>query len=552
MDFNFMYQTTMQKMDNAWMWDFDNYLFNNQYFNHSTNLPSKDSTTSNYYDYPVYCYNDDPSWRSNTGIHYGKKAYEMFTNASDLAYHKQRIRYYVARYGYSTNIYAFEILSEPWHIYEEDGYTPYDDQVGSTEYQLARNAVYTYHKVISEYLRDSLNINQLIGITTHYSPSGDTANIEDIVALPKLDIIGINSYITAPNDLLKNGTNSMYQYVLDYSTKHGSKIPVLISEGGTDGKFRICSNHAMQPVDMMTFPFTGVCGFNTWWDFLDDGYTDYWPPIIRSQNHMNGDDVINTLSEGSGKWGHGMEEEKLFVPINSNQTNFPALENQYYISNNKEFVVGYVRNRTYNVHTTRINDDCDLGYGNLEPIDDLEDISWNDARIFPLNRRLKIQGLQSNTKYSVDYYSYGSGDYLSTQCGKTTLSGNSLVLKYDKLQTKSPSINPIIWYVARKNGCSQGREINNNIDSVRQEEQTIFGYLYADNKIVAYPNPFNNEINVESLEDDLVVISAIDGKEIFRKNIIKGTTSIETKNVVSGTYIVHLISQNVQFKLVKL
>src|SRR5690606_6760663 len=60
------------------------------------------------YEKPRYAYNDRPQGK--------KKAHESFINKSDLEYHKQRTRYYLARYGYSTKIMEFEILSEPFHL----------------------------------------------------------------------------------------------------------------------------------------------------------------------------------------------------------------------------------------------------------------------------------------------------------------------------------------------------------------------------------------------------------------------------------------------------
>src|SRR5690554_1274489 len=176
-----------------------------------------------------------------------------------------------------------------------------------------------------------------------------------------------------------------------------------------------CYNYDLDIVDKMTLPFTGVAGINTWSGYrpnrledendlvtMPNSTYDMWDNTIRVKNHMDGDDVIGTLSEGGGYWSHGMEKSKLFIV--TVHDNVDAIEQQYYLSNSRNKVVGYVRNRTYNIHTKRVNSDCDLNYGDIEPIDDLENIKWNDNRL-PLNRRLDLVGLNASEEYTIDYYS---------------------------------------------------------------------------------------------------------------------------------------------------
>ncbi len=52
-------------------------------------------------------------------------------------------------------------------------------------------------------------------------------------------------------------------------------------------------NHSQHPVDMMTFPFSGVAGYLTWFGWRK-GEETLWPATIRAQQHMNGDDVNGT------------------------------------------------------------------------------------------------------------------------------------------------------------------------------------------------------------------------------------------------------------------
>lgn len=74
----------------------------------------------------------------------------------------------------------------------------------------------------------------------------------------------------------------------------------------------------------MTLPISGITGYNSWpgWDPLHYAYEtekvtmpnyiyDMWKATIHSKNHINGDDVINTLSEGGGYWSYGMDRKTI-------------------------------------------------------------------------------------------------------------------------------------------------------------------------------------------------------------------------------------------------
>src|SRR5690554_1203049 len=218
--FNLMIQEPMMKYANygIWFWDWDHYI-------HDT-LPDKsDPLQSWYYNLPIYCYNDDPSYRNDGVIYTGsKKAYEMFTNESDLAYHKQRTRYYIARYGYSTKIYEFEILSEPWHINEgwSSGQSNQSEESpflnpNHPDHHLARNAIHNYHKVISEFIKDSLNhFNHLIGIDMAAGLGDEQGGFDKSITLASIDIVGFNPYYVNPNSLIKsmgNKPNTLFHYI---------------------------------------------------------------------------------------------------------------------------------------------------------------------------------------------------------------------------------------------------------------------------------------------------------------------------------------------------
>lgn len=550
--FDLMYQVTLEKCSGYGMyyWDWDNYLKKDGETDPS-HLPDINGPAGWYYNYRPYCYNDDPSWRSGGSVHYGaKKPYEMFTNENDLAYHKQRTRYYVARYGYSTKIFEFELLSEPWSLNNAEWATPYDDP-SHEEHVATRNAVKNYHEIMSAYMKDSLKVDQLIGIDIHYWNDKPLDQLEESIELEKIDIVGTNPYYAAPN-----ATFAFSDYVQKIHQKHGSVIPVILAEGGVDEAYTACSEYSQHPVDMMTFPFTGVAGYFTWFG-MQEGLEHLWPATIRAQQHMDSEQVIETLSEGNGQWVHGKQEEKLFI-ITVNK-NVSAIETQYYVSNNKEAAVGYVRNRTYNVHTTRLNDACILPFideEDQEPIDNLENIKWNDTRIFPLNRRLRVKGLKKNMDYRVDYYSYKTGTYLSTQCDHTSSAEGELVLNYDELIAapyENKVLNPVTWFVLWENGCSQGMIVKDDEVISQEALTTISEYTHRGFEgIKIYPNPFDSFFTIEFPTEDRIIIQTIEGKVIREDKVEKGIKIIPMTDFPRGTYILKLQNKSVTFKIVKL
>ncbi len=313
-------------------------------------------------------------------------------------------------------------------------------------------------------------------------------------------------------------------------------------------------NITLRSVDEMSLDFTGLPDFH-FWDGTspkEDGtyHTELWKNTFRAQNHMNGDDVIGVLSDGGGCWGHGMEKSKLFIV--TVHDNVDAIEQQYYLSNSRDKVVGYVRNRTYNIHTKRVNSDCDLNFGDIEPIDDLENIKWNDNRL-PLNRRLDLVGLNSSEEYTIDYYSFRTGNYISTQCEETNNDGE-LRLKYPDLNTSINPLNPVIWYVAYQQNCNSGMAQQNNIEESMEElerTQVLNNNKNVEQDLNVYPNPFNNFISIQSPQIDQLLLKSIEGKIIDVFEIKKGQSSLNTTVLSGAIYILTFKSQNKSFKLIK-
>lgn len=413
--------------------------------------------------YPKYCYNDKPFGQ--------KEPHESFLDENDLNYHKQRTRYYIARYGYSTSIYEFEIMSEPFHInqfawnsYSDFNMTSPFNQPSTEKGKEVRYAVYNYHKVLAEYMRDSLKINQLVGIDmgTGQSEEYNDYTYDSLsLTIPAVDVVGINYYYLQPNslyindgrselvkangrtyDLAGNSIASRVERIWYTHDLHAKKrIPVLVSEGGIAENYLECSNNTQFYVDMMTFPFSSIAGYNAWYGW-DAGQEQMRAATIRVEEFMNNEKVLKTLGEAEGKW----QQRRQLTPTDAqlrNGAKYPK-ELQYYISGDQNNAVGYVRNLSYNAKTV----------GNCQ-IDEFAQAAFNTLDWFDYKkgRKFKIDGLNKKKSYFIDYYSFlqedfGKGQLIETDFQKAR--GGKVTLKFPTLDPWNFETGPVIWFVIRE------------------------------------------------------------------------------------------------------
>lgn len=329
-------------------------------------------------------------------------------------------------------------------------------------------------------------------------------------------------------------------------------------------------NTAMHFVDKMTLPFTGIAGFNAWGGdapvyqasasspiTLPSYIHDKWETTVRVKNHMNGEDVINTLSDTWGAWKQTLRKghhEDFKSSINKE-----AVEMQAYISSNKELVVGYIRNRTFNVYTQGINGSkCkDIGYDNnggvkdYSPINKELNILWDKIKN---SEQIKVDGVKILKTYIIDFYSLN--DYISTD-NKLSSIGGKLKLRYPELYIEEPWQNrPVIWFVAKIEGYN-GMMKNDNLeedylvvlsDSLLDIHNDSLSQKYSLN---VHPNPFDNFIIIESLVDDEILIQDPSGRITLKQKVSKGKNRIRTERLTNGIYFIHFNKQSQNFKIIK-
>jgi len=512
--------------------------------------------------YPAYCYSAGPE----------KEPYKMFLLEDDLKYHEQRTRYYIARYGYSTSIYEFELLSEPYHLNQVAKSNVAGQTVSVTEPFIldaplgdsVRKALYTYHTRMSSYIKQTLgHTEHLIGINMWdgFRPDGVGQYIDQSIHHPDIDLVTFNSYSSDPTKLVikKNGSNnsvsynndenSFYQKISYYGNLTGK--PVLMSEGGSGDVVDGCSNYVQNFIDMMTFGFTGLAGYNAWvGGFPGQEFT--WPGNIRAQQHMNGNDVINTLSTGNGGWVQGREI--------ANHHNLPhedvkTKEQQYYIAQNQELAVGYVKNRTFNVATQRTstatNTDCYVAFD-----------TWDDLLVTVISHewnaeKLTVEGLKYNTDYAIDWYSYRTGTYISSDCFSTSLTGKA-ELHHPTLYVPNAGV---LWYVIKQQNCSRGTAADEAQES-DSASPVLFQAAQATTENRTEPQPASLEIYPNPMQDALIIkaghplgaISLVNNlnQVVYSDFTNSNEITLNTSGLARGTYTLILEGDEKFHKLIKL
>lgn len=387
---------------------------------------------------------------------------DMFLNPLGMKYHKQRVRYIMARWGYSTSLSLIELASEPWHI-DQNSYTvpketPYSDPTPAGD--TARQAIYEYHKQIANYIKDSLNYrNHLLGavgafpmgserIFSHPEAEGITF-ADSTWFIGNLDVISISFYSNYPNKLIiskdnKNnecGTSESSMACIIERLKETYNKPVIFGESDHGDDTEFCSNYQGHKIDIMRYPYTGAIGHHIWAIF---GYNEdkdgnvtkndraYWPPIIEAQDYFNAPQFIDIINN-RGELGR---EKASFRGLKD----YPV-ETQYIINDTQTEVAGYVYNRTYNVSTAAgespqkiAGTPCQL---ELTAFSIPTTITWRPNPV-------KVEGLEIYRRYQVTFYDYTDYSILSSEEYHSNFGG--------KLKIKHPDLvpaqngTPLLWY----------------------------------------------------------------------------------------------------------
>jgi len=420
--------------------------------------------------YPTFCY-----FTPGTLPSY------QFLDTVLMNYHKQRTRYYVARYGYSPQIYTWELMSEPFHMdqfhnaniqHPLTGEDLSDEPATNIEHpghKVAIDAINRYHNELSDYIKHELkDTDHLITIDQSIIDDNDAIYPYKSAFNPSIDIIGYNYYAASPSKLIrskndKNGKNNTEIdqdettiYKLFYDKFSVLQKPMIFSESGhgSTGMSLNCMGTSGNNIDAMTLCYIGIAGVHPWEGYQYGNYNQYderllWPATIAAEKFMNSQKVTEVLDNLEGNWTQGRQIEK----TSNSDTEYPK-ELQYYISQNGELSVGYIRNRSYNVFTARADETCSLldvlEASFKEPLNVSSPYTFELGSVKSIfNRYLYVTGLEKRTTYEVTWYDFISGKLISEKQIQRTDYKTRLKLCFPELTLESP-LRPIVWFSVKK------------------------------------------------------------------------------------------------------
>lgn len=558
-NFNMLFQEPLMQYgqyDN-WKWDFSNYRWSwnemDFYFDYP---PNSDH-------FPTYCYNDSP------GIENGELPHNMFLDEDDLKYHEQRTRYYIARYGYSTSVMQFELLSESWHLdefYRPDnvninGYSNSFEYMNTPEGDIVRQALLNYNTRISNYIKNVLGHGEhLIGLHAYDNSifGYDPSYLQDqSCGLSTIDVIGLSTYHIEPNrlflsgdgglgsDEMDSGENSYYHKALFFHSSFNK--PFMHFEQGSIGTigYNECTNYDVHRMDTRTIGFTGCAGFFPWEGYYTHGISNghygelAWPYTIQGQNWMNNDEVINVLSEDQGSWYQGRQKGKIMSGDHKD-----VKEVEYYLDQSKNNGVGFILNRTRNYYTHNVNS-CSVSSPGSD-LDALSNFAWGDGP-----DPLFVKGLDYNSNYLVTYYDM-NGYQVDQDCYGSGID--------TKVKLKHPVLHggdntALLWFTIHRNNCQPNGIMQYPNDPELMSKE---GYLNNPDEADALrstnisPNPFIKNLEIDVEEDAQFEIYSSDYEKVYSGKVFKGKNQLNLESLSRGVYFLKLSTGDKMYKIVKI
>ena len=387
------------------------------------------------------------------------KPSEIFTNEEAYKYFKERYRYIIARWGYSPQIYFFELISEPFWL-------DIDDRVPGTPYDLdnetgnLRSILSGFHTSMAKYIKEELkHTSHLLAALNHvpstdniFYPHAKSPLQDESWASPNIDIISMNMYKGSPAHF-HYAENNIMPYKLQKLQEHYQK-PLFFSETQFAENLSVCAEHKMLPIDLMATGFIGAAGFNIWEVFyynlqkeskeLDDRKN--WKNIIESQRFMESK-TTEVLGQQNGNWSIYScalnDKVRLFDYA-------PALlEGHWYISELKTAACGVLLNRTYNIYTNRVSDSSECA--SLKVPEGSRSAWQNNLRdLGKKKNKIVMESLKPKHVYAIVFYEFMSNNELSRMEVKSNRRG---IVKFEHpilSVTNNQVLRPALWFTLQQ------------------------------------------------------------------------------------------------------
>jgi hypothetical protein len=342
-------------------------------------------------------------------------AFAFLSHAESKKYYKQRIRYILSRYGYSTNIGLFELFSEITNIGapEADNNNFYSS---GTNWEVYRD----WQQEMAEYMKTHHN-GRMHLITSSYA--GEKVVQDDVFTSAGFDVMSTNIYdFGEPShgkfwikQVAKRHLNEQHGQNASensYTAIEGSYSmrnikPLIYSEMGPILN-RECKN-VYSEYNRMVWQgsFSGLAMVLPWDAWRKTGNYKFFGQIASFMNDIELDNDnwhpgASRLDNGQSPPRWEYDENYAKRMIGSSQ----KADLAYLRSGDKKFAIGVITNNTYNVYTISDCFDSTWNFNISEAV--RPEARWSipfseSQEVSARSESLKLKGMQSG-KYIIEYY----------------------------------------------------------------------------------------------------------------------------------------------------
>ncbi|MES2556820.1 MAG: T9SS type A sorting domain-containing protein [Bacteroidota bacterium] len=471
---------------------------------------------------------------------------DYFTNTVAKKYHKQRLRYYLSRWGYSTSIATFELFSE---ISNVGSHGP-----DSSKYFIGENykKFRDWQVEMGDYMKSSYLGKQHL-LSASYSGSKHTevtingagmADDDNTFNFPCFDIMTSNVYdfdradgsaffVDNISKEMLNGQTA-HSYVKNFNVSEVNPIikPLLLAE--CEPIWNQCDDFKIEiKRSLWQSMFSGLAGGFSWisWQF---------PETFSTFGKMH--DFISQFDLGDENFHPGASKLAVYDLISNGESelnwfyhspyaNTMGLEEEdkvdlsYLRSGDGDKAIGVITNKTVNPYST--GDEC-------------IDIDWVDyttpEAVNVTYENLKLEGMNYG-EYRIEYYFANDptteihhndayGPILPIEVGfPTTDLLNTAFILFKAYKLSGSRMDSTAIIVDQEN-------VNSVVDRNKTPEVSVFQ---------VYPNPATSEIFVEipsNNSENIVIIESLDGRVSKKLSFSENRMSISIADLKPATYVI--------------
>lgn len=504
---------------------------------------------------------------------------DFFTDPNAIYAFKKKLRYMIARWGYSSDIFLIDLISEVNNLGhgqkwlegvdldqngEEDEETigkPYDVQRN-----IVRPAVAAWHEEIARYIKEDLDHSQHL-ISADYTgrPQMTGSNCSDpdydySWDAEHIDVIAYSNY----NKLSSRWERNAIHNYSELQCMNGTSVtnygnltkPVVFAENGA-GDYMECDQTVFLK-DMLSTPFSGQATGGMSWSQIRTPV--YWFVMGKINNFLEAF-LLNTHDIGTELW----------IPQHD-YSNDDGLNNDYNdgraeavflskVDSENPKYIGIILNRTWNyfsVNDVACGDNIlpsELEGENFNEIGTVQQFGWGDEKLRLSNA--------TNANYTIRYYNpytLEEVNEVNNQCADGTLDLEDYPLMFDG----TDGYLPFYFFIAFEEGSewdempvhdnkndthSYSSRFDNHNDNPETGLNTEISTYTQTNTLKIYPNPTTS--NLCAISPQLFNYNIIDsyGKIISSGILTQGLNILDIKHLSPGIYAIHCIetSENHQF-----